>query len=188
MCTALAALIPSPSPPLEHSPQGADAPISGLIAMLTALDILVNASVTPTFKRPLVFAAITGDTWGAMGTRRLLWSMQTGANATRGLHWGALAAAVEVGPVGRANTTQGLAATLYGHYVQQGPYAAKGTAGVLEALRVGAEATGGVAFGGATAGELPPCGLGALLRVAGGVPAVLVTEFDTQLVGCCCCW
>lgn len=149
--------------------------------MLTALDILVNASVAPSFRRPVVFAAMRGDSWDAMATRRLLYSMHTEANATRGLHWDGLHAVVEVGAVGRANGTQGVAATLFGHIAHDPPHAAGGTADVVKALHTGAEATGGVAFGTARGGTLPPGALGALLRVK-AVPAVMVAEFEYTLV------
>lgn len=165
---------------LMSTSQGADAPLSGLIAMLTALDILVNASVASSFRRPLVFAAMRGDAWGAMGTRRLLYSMHRGANATRGLHWDGVQAVVEIGAVGRSNTTPGVTATLFGHTAHRSPYAADSEA-VLKALHAGAEATGGVAFGPAREAALPPGALAALLRVK-AVPAVLVAEFESTLV------
>ena len=67
--------------------QGAEAPLSGLVAMLAAADALgraASASSTP-YSRRLVFAALAGEAWDFMGSRRLLWELHAGSDATAGL-------------------------------------------------------------------------------------------------------
>ncbi len=67
-------------------PQGAEAPLSGLLAMLAAAKALGAAQDSSGYRRRLVFAAMAGDAWGAMGTRRLLWELQLGSATTAGLN------------------------------------------------------------------------------------------------------
>ena len=40
-----------------------------------------------TCRRQLVFAAITGDPWNYMGSRRLSWDIERGTTYTAGLNW-----------------------------------------------------------------------------------------------------
>ena len=66
--------------------QGADAPISGLVAMLVAAEILGNSTLgTVTSRRRLVFVALSGEPWGNQGSKRLLWELRRGENSTEGL-------------------------------------------------------------------------------------------------------
>jgi nicastrin len=66
--------------------QGANAPLSGLVAMLAALHALSSAApATDTFSKQLVFLALAGEPWGYMGSRRLLYEAASGSNATAGL-------------------------------------------------------------------------------------------------------
>lgn len=66
--------------------QAADAPLSGLVAMLAAAQILSNGTQAGQgFSARVVFAALAGEPWGAMGSRRLVHDMLQGANSTAGL-------------------------------------------------------------------------------------------------------
>jgi nicastrin len=65
--------------------QGAEAPLSGLIALLAAADALHTAAKSSTFTRTIIFAALVGEPWGFMGSRRLLWDMNQSAISTQGL-------------------------------------------------------------------------------------------------------
>lgn len=54
--------------------------------MLAAADALGRAQQTRTrYRRRLVFAALAGETWDFMGSRRLLWEMNQSSGATTGL-------------------------------------------------------------------------------------------------------
>ena len=77
---------PKREQPAMVGPQGAEAPLSGLLAMLAAAKALGAAQDCSGYRRRLVFAAMAGDMWGAMGTRRLLWELQSGSAATAGLN------------------------------------------------------------------------------------------------------
>lgn len=67
--------------------QGAEASLSGLIAMLAAADILsaVSAAARQLYRRHLVFTAFAGETWDYMGSKRFLWELHSGGNSTAGL-------------------------------------------------------------------------------------------------------
>lgn len=65
--------------------QGADAPLSGLIAMLAAAEMLGNSSYADLYRKRLVFAAFAGEPWGYMGSKRFLWELHSRENSTRGL-------------------------------------------------------------------------------------------------------
>lgn len=71
--------------------QGADGPLSGLIAMLGALSVLhttlttSGSSAASTYSKRIVFLALAGEPWGYMGSRRLLYEASTGSNSTAGL-------------------------------------------------------------------------------------------------------
>ena len=72
--------------------QAADDPLSGLVALLTAAQMLGNASLSTApqaaagqYQKRVVFAALAGEPWGLQGTRRLLLDMGQGSNGTHGL-------------------------------------------------------------------------------------------------------
>jgi hypothetical protein len=59
--------------------------MSGLIAMLAAAEILGAGGHAPQYRRRLVFCALAGEPWGFMGSKRMLWELAAGGNATAGL-------------------------------------------------------------------------------------------------------
>lgn len=72
--------------------------------MLAAVDLLANASAAAVaagkpfaYRRRLAFAALAGEPWGYMGSKRLLWEAASGENSTEGL---ALERVSQVGPAG----------------------------------------------------------------------------------------
>lgn len=70
--------------------QGAEAPLSGLIALLAAAEILGNSSMAAGYQRRLVFAAFAGEPWGYMGSKRFLWELHSGENSTHPLSLAAI--------------------------------------------------------------------------------------------------
>jgi nicastrin len=72
--------------------QGADGPLSGLIAMLTALHALLSSatssssSSSSSYSKRIVLLALAGEPWGYMGSRRLLFEAASGSNNTAGLN------------------------------------------------------------------------------------------------------
>ena len=67
--------------------QGANNPLSGLIAMILAARVLQQQqSASGLFSnRQLVFVALAGEGWGYMGSKRLLWELSQGSPAVDGL-------------------------------------------------------------------------------------------------------
>ena len=59
--------------------------MSGLIAMLAAAEILGNSTHSQGYERRLVFAALAGEPWGYMGSKRFLWELHRGDNSTKPL-------------------------------------------------------------------------------------------------------
>lgn len=62
--------------------------MSGLLAVLAAAEAVAaggGASRSVAYRRRLAFVAVAGDTWGAMGSRRLLWDLHSGAAAVEGI-------------------------------------------------------------------------------------------------------
>ena len=53
--------------------------------MLAAAEILGNSSLAGGYSKQLVFAALTGEPWDYMGSKRLLWELDQGQNSTAGL-------------------------------------------------------------------------------------------------------
>lgn len=124
--------IPTPSPLkllwYTHT-QGADAPLSGLVAMLTALQLLARGSNSSSggpgadFQRQLVFAALAGEPWGYMGSRAFLWQLESGAASVAGLDLSLVDQVIEVGAVGRALLAPGDGpAVLYAHTQRGGAF------------------------------------------------------------------
>ena len=147
--------------------QGANAPLSGLVAMLTALTALGDdlasgggghaggagggwlggggAAPAAALGRQFVFVALAGEPWGYMGSKAFLWELERGGVAVQGLDLALVDQVVEVGAVGRSlrgggdwDGGGGATARLFAH-AQRG--AAFGDAApVVAALRAAAAA------------------------------------------------
>ncbi len=72
---------------------GAESPASGLIAMLAAAEVLGSAEGSAAagqyrerYRRRIVFAALGGEPWGLMGSKRLLWEAASGAASVAGFN------------------------------------------------------------------------------------------------------
>ena len=53
--------------------------------MLAAAEALGSSGHAAQYRRRLVFVALSGEPWGLMGSKRLLWELAAGGNATSGL-------------------------------------------------------------------------------------------------------
>ncbi len=62
--------------------QGADSPLSGLVAMLVAADVIAMANVSDTYAKHVVWAPVVGDVWGYMGSKRMVWEMMNNASTS----------------------------------------------------------------------------------------------------------
>ncbi|KAL4433984.1 hypothetical protein ABPG75_000425 [Micractinium tetrahymenae] len=194
---------------------GAESPVSGLIAMLAAAELLGSADASAAagqyrerYRRRIVFAALGGEPWGLMGSKRLLWEAASGAASVAGfdLTPGGVAAVLEVGPVGRARPTATAGqrslsedeggVSLYAHTPAGGAAAASDVLAALQAAAVNASAMAGLGVSVAPASAalpgLPPtASAGSFVRVLSGsgtnasssLPAVLLSDYDAAFQG-----
>lgn len=173
--------------------QGADAPLSGLIAMLGALHAFkaVPAAASSSYSKRLVFLALAGEPWSYMGSRRLLYEAATGSNATAGLDLSLIEQVVEVGQVGtlqRPTPSSGAVSQqqqLFVHSQKGGSFGDAST--IVSALSAAAQqeaATAQVTVTEATASNpgIPPSSLMSFLRVKPSIRGVVLTEFDSAFI------
>ncbi|AQK91342.1 Nicastrin [Zea mays] len=64
---------------------GSDSPISGLIALLIAIDALSHIHGLSKLKKQLVFAVFNGEAWGYLGSRKFLHELDEGAASVNGI-------------------------------------------------------------------------------------------------------
>ncbi|KAF8060585.1 zinc finger CCCH domain-containing protein 40 [Scenedesmus sp. PABB004] len=171
----------------HDSIQGADAPLSGLVALLGALQVLRGAAGAG-YTRRVVFLALAGEPWGYMGSRRLLWEASQGSNATAGLDLALVEQVIEVGQVGRlaaSPAADGGGARLFAH-AQRGPAWGNASA-VVAALQAAAGCEAAVAqvkVRGASPANpgIPPSSLMSFLRAKPAIEGVVLAEFDEGFV------
>ncbi|KAK7305671.1 hypothetical protein VNO77_43580 [Canavalia gladiata] len=80
---------------------GADSPISGLIALLGAVDALSHLDDLGDLSKQLVFAVFTGEAWGYLGSRRFSVELDMHSDAVHGLNHTLIETVVEIGSVGK---------------------------------------------------------------------------------------
>ncbi|KAL5651593.1 hypothetical protein ACJX0J_037051, partial [Zea mays] len=81
---------------------GSDSPISGLIALLTAVDALSHIHGLSKLKKQLVFAVFNGEAWGYLGSRKFLQELDEGAASVNGISSLMIDQALEIGSIGKA--------------------------------------------------------------------------------------
>ncbi|CAL0301415.1 unnamed protein product [Lupinus luteus] len=80
---------------------GADSPISGLIALLAAVDALSHVDGLGDLSKQLVFGVFTGEAWGYLGSRRFLLELDMHSDAVHGLDSSLFETVIEIGSVGK---------------------------------------------------------------------------------------
>lgn len=167
--------------------QGSDSPLSGLISLLAAMELLRLTGASSTYTRQLVFIALGGETWDYMGSRRLMWEMEGNGTAVSGLDLERVDQVIEVGQVGRSWNETTNTTTLYLHRQPPGstgrggqPF---GDAGALvNALQSAAANTSEVKVSMLPASSsnpgIPPSSLMTFLRHKPSIQGVVLTEFD----------
>eukprot|EP00877_Chromochloris_zofingiensis_P006849 jgi/Chrzof1/2417/Cz11g14180.t1 len=160
--------------------QGADAPLSALVTLLTTVYGLQQVNVSTTYSKQLVFVALTGEPWDYLGSRRFLWELARGSETVQGLQLSMIEEIIEIGPVGRAlqpdSSTQ-----LYLHY--QWDTATFGDAsqlvmGLKNAAADVASVKATVSDASASNPGIPPSSLMSFLRVNASIQGVILNEFD----------
>lgn len=153
--------------------QGAESAYSGLISMLVAADVLSRAGRGEDYSKHVVFMTLSGEAYDLMGSRRLLWELRGGANATRGLSLDSIDTVIELGMTG-LGATEGTAPVLYAH---RRPTAAASV--LLDALTAAGSAPGSAEVRTAGGPGLPPASLLLWSRALPAADALYLGDFDT---------
>ncbi|ONK58567.1 uncharacterized protein A4U43_C09F14400 [Asparagus officinalis] len=157
---------------------GADSPLSGLIAMLAAVDALSHVDGLDEFKKQIVFAVFTGEAWGYLGSRRFLHELDLSADAVNGLNGTMIEQVLEMGSVGKG-FGQG-ATTFYAHL--QGDSSARKE--ILSAFQTASNSLGSDNVNVKAADEsnpgVPPSSIMSFLRKNSSVSGVVLEDFDTS--------
>lgn len=153
--------------------QGADAPMSGLIALLVAARLLSTGGHAESYARHIVFTTLVGEPWDYMGSRKFLWDLTTGASTLEPLADHNIAGVVELGAMGQAGSG------LYLHRQRGADFG--DTSPLVDALK-GATGEGGLPVEEADASNpgVPPSSLMSFLRANASVPGVVVADFDSS--------
>ncbi|KAI9100033.1 hypothetical protein K1719_024251 [Acacia pycnantha] len=80
---------------------GAESPISGLIALLAAVDALSHVNGLGDLTKQLAFVVFTGEAWGYLGSRRFLLELDMHSDAVHGLNNSQIEMVIEIGSVGK---------------------------------------------------------------------------------------
>ncbi|MCO5593528.1 hypothetical protein L7F22_047542 [Adiantum nelumboides] len=158
---------------------GADSPLSGLLTLLAAVDVLSNIPDPDSWDKQLVIVVFTGEAWGYLGSRQFLYQLSNEGSFVQGLNRSLIHQILEVGSVGQAVDN-----IFYAH--SQNSEASAATLEVLEALQVAASS-----ITSASAAEVqvnkasetnpgvPPSSLMAFLHDNENTSGVVLTEFDS---------
>ncbi|XP_024365272.1 nicastrin isoform X1 [Physcomitrium patens] len=150
---------------------GADSPMSGVIALLAAVDALSHVPDFDSFLKRLVFLVFTGEARGYLGSRQFLAQLKKGAFADYGLT--SIHQILEVGSVGQASE-----ATFFVH--KQATAAAVDTQQIIDALYLSASSTDStVKLANEDNPGIPPSSLMTFVHNDPTVAGVVIEEFDT---------
>ncbi|XP_008789257.2 nicastrin isoform X2 [Phoenix dactylifera] len=157
---------------------GADSPISGLIALLTAVDALSHVDGLDKLKKQLVFVVFTGEAWGYLGSRKFLLELDVGADAVKGLNSTMIEQVLEIGSVGKG-LGQG-STTFFAH----ADGASSVTKEMLNAFQAASDSLGSdnvkVKTANASNPGIPPSSLMAFLRKNASTSGVVLEDFDSS--------
>ncbi|KAG7565434.1 Nicastrin [Arabidopsis suecica] len=159
---------------------GADSPISGLVALLGAVDALSRVDDFSNLKKQLVFLILTGETWGYLGSRRFLHELDLHSDAVAGLSDTPIETVLEIGSVGKG--LSGEINTFFAHKTRVSSV----TNMTLDALKIAQEslASKNIKILSADTANpgIPPSSLMAFMRKNPQTSAVVLEDFDTKFV------
>lgn len=159
---------------------GADSPISGLIALLAAVDALSYVDGLGDLSKQLVFAFFTGEAWGYLGSRRFLEELDMHSDAVRGLNHTLIETVIEIGSVGKG-LRQGVK-NFFAH--TEGDSSA--TNQTLVALKRAQESLPSenikIASASASNPGIPPSSLMTFLEKNPSISGVVLEDFDSAFV------
>lgn len=158
---------------------GADSPLSGLIALLAAVDALSKVSNPEDWDKQLIIAVFTGEAWGYLGSRRFLTELSNGGSSVQGLNRSLIHQILEVSSVGSSVDN-----IFYAH--SQERQASVGTQELLDALQAAASSFSmenttavRVDLASKTNPGVPPSSLMPFLHENESTSGVVLTEFDS---------
>lgn len=65
--------------------QGADSPLSGMVALLFAMQLLGSALDQTKMSRRIAFIVLAGEPWGYIGSKQFLWQLDRQSDSVNGL-------------------------------------------------------------------------------------------------------
>ncbi|KAJ1280941.1 hypothetical protein BS78_04G270600 [Paspalum vaginatum] len=157
---------------------GSDSPISGLIALLTAVDALSHIPDLSNLKKQLVFAVFNGEAWGYLGSRKFLQELDEGADSVNGISSFMIEQVLEIGSVGKAVIEE--YPSFYVHAAGNSPASKK----ILDALQSASKSLGSdnVKVKQATLSNpgVPPSSLMSFVRKNTSTSGVVLEDFDSH--------
>ncbi|CAN0913855.1 At3g52640/At3g52650 [Linum grandiflorum] len=155
---------------------GAESPISGLIALLAAVDSLSQVDGLGDLEKQLVFAVFTGEAWGYLGSRRFLLELDLQSDAITGLDNQLIETVIEIGSVGKA-FNQGTK-TFFAHTA--GVSSAKNTtSSALKRAQISLESQNiSVSLASSSNPGIPPSSLMSFLKKNSSTSGFVLEDFD----------
>ncbi|URE35756.1 Nicastrin [Musa troglodytarum] len=158
---------------------GAESPISGLIALLAAVDALSRVDDLNELKKQLVFVVFTGEAWGYLGSRKFLQELDLGADAVNGLNNTLIEQVLEIGSVGKGLDQATRATTFYAHAGGDSPV----TKDMLKALQNASDSLGSdnvkIKAADVSNPGIPPSSLMTFLRKNSSAAGIVLEDFDS---------
>ncbi|KAF8050660.1 hypothetical protein N665_1911s0005 [Sinapis alba] len=159
---------------------GADSPISGLVALLGAVDALSRVEDFSNLKKQLVFLILTGETWGYLGSRRFLHELDLHSDAVAGLSDTSIETVLEIGSVGKG--LSGGINTFFAHKTR----VSSATNMTMDALKIAQDSFASknikILSADKTNPGIPPSSLMAFMSKNPQTSAVVLEDFDTKFV------
>ncbi|KAJ4904612.1 Nicastrin [Raphanus sativus] len=159
---------------------GADSPISGLVALLGAVDALSRVEGFSNLKKQLVFLVLTGETWGYLGSRRFLHELDLHSDAVTGLSDALIETVLEIGSVGKG--LSGGINTFIAHKTR----VSSATNMTLDALKIAQDSFASknikILSADKTNPGIPPSSMMAFMKKNPQTSAVVLEDFDTKFV------
>lgn len=160
--------------------------LAGLVSMMAAATVLAASGAAPTYSRQVVFAALAGEAFDYMGSRRMLYEMSMNSSFVRGLGLDKIDQVLEIGPIGSmVNNFTTNTSVLYMH---SQPGAAFGSAVNISAAVTAAASSSNTAARTITAQAanstnpgIPPSSLMSFLRVKPSIAGMVLTDFDKSI-------
>ncbi|XP_006403782.2 nicastrin isoform X2 [Eutrema salsugineum] len=159
---------------------GADSPISGMVALLGAVDALSRVDGFSNLKKQLIFLVLTGETWGYLGSRRFIHELDLHSEAVAGLSDTPIETVLEIGSVGKG--LSGGMNTFFAHKTRVSSI----TNMTLDALKIAQDSLASknikILSADTTNPGIPPSSLMAFMKKNPQTSAVVLEDFDAKFV------